>query len=31
MDGAILSKFGRPGRYAGQFHVPHNIATGSEG
>ena len=30
-DGTVLSTFGRPGRYAGQFHVPHNIAVDSEG
>ncbi len=30
-DGAILSSFGRPGRQAGQFHVPHNIAVDSQG
>jgi DNA-binding beta-propeller fold protein YncE len=30
-DGEVLSTFGRPGRWAGQFHVPHNIAQDSEG
>jgi hypothetical protein len=30
-DGTVLSTFGRPGRYAGQFHVPHNIAVDSQG
>lgn len=30
-DGEVLSSFGRPGRWAGQFHVPHNIAQDSEG
>jgi sugar lactone lactonase YvrE len=30
-DGTVLSTFGRAGRYAGQFHVPHNIAVDSEG
>jgi hypothetical protein len=30
-DGEVLSTFGRMGRYAGQFHVPHNIAADSQG
>lgn len=30
-DGEVLSTFGRPGRQAGQFHVPHNIAVDSQG
>jgi sugar lactone lactonase YvrE len=31
-DGEVLSIFGRMGRYAGQFHVPHNnIAADSQG
>ena len=30
-SGEVLSTFGRPGRYAGQFHVPHNIAVDSQG
>jgi DNA-binding beta-propeller fold protein YncE len=30
-DGEILSTFGRAGRQAGQFHVPHNIAVDSQG
>ncbi|MBR0648972.1 hypothetical protein GXW78_04810 [Roseomonas terrae] len=30
-DGAVLSTFGRMGRYAGQFMVPHNIAVDSTG
>jgi hypothetical protein len=30
-DGEVLSTFGRPGRWAGQFHVPHNIAQDSQG
>jgi len=30
-DGEVLSTFGRPGRWAGQFHVPHNIAQDSDG
>ena len=30
-DGTVLSTFGRPGRYAGQFFVPHNIAVDSQG
>lgn len=30
-DGAVLSTFGRMGRYAGQFMVPHNVAVDSQG
>lgn len=30
-DGEVLSTFGRMGRYAGQFMVPHNIAVDSAG
>jgi hypothetical protein len=30
-DGAVLSVFGRMGRQAGQFMVPHNIAEDSQG
>jgi sugar lactone lactonase YvrE len=30
-DGEVLATFGRPGRYAGQFHVPHNIAIDGRG
>jgi catechol 2,3-dioxygenase-like lactoylglutathione lyase family enzyme len=30
-DGEELSTFGRMGRYAGQFMVPHNIAADSQG
>lgn len=30
-DGEVLSTFGRAGRSAGQFHVPHNIAVDSQG
>lgn len=30
-DGRVLSTFGRMGRYAGQFMVPHNIAADSQG
>ncbi len=30
-DGEVLSTFGRMGRYAGQFMVPHNVAVDSEG
>jgi hypothetical protein len=30
-DGEVLSTFGRMGRYAGQFIVPHNIAVDSGG
>jgi DNA-binding beta-propeller fold protein YncE len=30
-DGEVLASFGRPGRYAGQFHVPHNIAIDGQG
>ena len=30
-DGEVLSTFGRMGRYAGQFMVPHNIAVDSTG
>ena len=28
---AVLSRLGRPGRYAGQFHVVHNVAVDQEG
>ncbi len=31
LSGEILSKFGRNGRYAGQFHWVHNLATDSKG
>jgi hypothetical protein len=27
----VLSRVGRPGRYAGQFHVVHNVAVDSQG
>ncbi len=30
-DGEVLSTFGRMGRYAGQFMVPHNVAVDSLG
>jgi hypothetical protein len=30
-DGEVLSTFGRMGRYAGQFMVPHNVAVDSGG
>ena len=30
-DGEVLSTFGRMGRYAGQFMVPHNVALDSGG
>lgn len=30
-DGEVLSTFGRMGRYAGQFMVPHNVAVDSQG
>jgi DNA-binding beta-propeller fold protein YncE len=30
-DGEVLSSFGRMGRYAGQFMVPHNVAVDSQG
>jgi hypothetical protein len=30
-DGEELSSFGRMGRYAGQFMVPHNVAADSQG
>jgi hypothetical protein len=30
-DGEVLSTFGRMGRYAGQFIVPHNVAVDSGG
>jgi hypothetical protein len=30
-DGEVLSTFGRMGRYAGQFMVPHNVAVDSIG
>ena len=30
-SGRILSKFGRSGRYAGQFHWVHNLAVDSKG
>ena len=30
-DGHVLSSFGRMGRYAGQFMVPHNVAVDSQG
>jgi hypothetical protein len=30
-SGRVLSAFGRPGRYAGQFLVLHNIAIDSKG
>jgi DNA-binding beta-propeller fold protein YncE len=30
-DGQVLSTFGRMGRYAGQFMVPHNVAVDSQG
>jgi hypothetical protein len=30
-DGEVLSTFGRMGRYAGQFMVPHNVAVDSKG
>ena len=28
---AVLGRVGRPGRYAGQFHVVHNVAVDSQG
>ena len=28
---AVLGRLGRPGRYAGQFHVVHNVAVDQEG
>ena len=28
---AVLARVGRPGRYAGQFHVVHNVAVDSQG
>jgi DNA-binding beta-propeller fold protein YncE len=28
---AVLGRIGRPGRYAGQFHVVHNVAVDAEG
>jgi hypothetical protein len=28
---AVLAKIGRPGRYAGQFHVVHNVAVDAQG
>ena len=28
---AILGRVGRPGRYAGQFHVVHNVAVDAQG
>jgi DNA-binding beta-propeller fold protein YncE len=31
LSGDILSRFGRNGRYAGQFHWVHNLATDSRG
>ena len=30
-DGEVLSAFGRMGRYAGQFMVPHNVAVDGQG
>jgi DNA-binding beta-propeller fold protein YncE len=30
-SGAVLGRVGRPGRYAGQFHVVHNIAIDAQG
>ena len=27
----VLARVGRPGRYAGQFHVVHNVAVDSQG
>lgn len=30
-DGEVLSTFGRMGRYAGQFMVPHNVAVDGQG
>ena len=30
-DGAVLSQFGRPGRYAGEFHWVHDLALDSRG
>lgn len=28
---AILGRVGRPGRFAGQFHVVHNVAVDAQG
>jgi hypothetical protein len=28
---ATLERIGRPGRYAGQFHVVHNVAVDQQG
>ena len=28
---AVLGRIGRPGRYAGQFHVVHNVAVDAQG
>ena len=30
-NNAVLARLGRPGRYAGQFHVVHNIAVDRDG
>ena len=30
-DGTVVGTFGRHGRYAGQFHWIHNMATDSKG
>ncbi len=30
-DGTVIAAFGRPGRYAGEFHFVHNLAVDSHG